>query len=102
MRLTRISVTAATDSPALLADVIWAAARPGDRLEHVTVRIRHDEKAIGIFIGGRGDPDPEIVVPELLRRACEMSPLLLTWNVTATRHIPIPGLLAGIPCEDDP
>ena len=85
MRLALVTAVTASRSAALLEDAIWAAARPEDGLEHVSVRFRQAGVAIGIFTTSGG---AEGTVRALLERVCEMSPLLDSWNVTEIRLHP--------------
>lgn len=85
MRLALVTAVTAGDSSALLVDAIWAAARPEDGLEHVSVKFRRTDVAIGIFTASDRD---ERTVRALLERVCEMSPILKSWNVTGIRRFP--------------
>lgn len=90
MRLTRITVrTVADDRAALIVDAIWAAARPEDRLEHVSVEVGSDAVAIGIFTGGDGPGTAEAAVRRLMERVCAMSTIVRSSNVGDVRDVPL-------------
>ena len=95
MRLALVSAATVSDSATQLVDAIWAAARPEHGLEHVSVKFRQADVAIGIFTASDRD---ERTVRALLERVCEMSPLLVSWKVTGIHHLP---LSAALP-DDSP
>jgi len=90
MRLTRITVrTVADDRAALVVDAIWAAARPEDRLEHVSVQAGSDTVVIGIFTRGEGPGTAEAAVCRLMERVCAMSAIVRFWSADDVRDVPL-------------
>jgi hypothetical protein len=95
VRLTRVTATAANGAAgvvheALLADALWAAAQPEDRLEHISLQFRPDDIVIGIFTRGDDASSAEMVVRGLMKRVCEISPAFRTWQMTDIRRLPTP------------
>lgn len=96
MRLTRILVRtpdgeATADRAALMVDAIWAAARPEDRVEHVSAEVGSNALAIGVFTRG-GDPEPVVVgVRRLMARVAGMSAVARHWTVVDARGVPLGG-----------
>ncbi|GIF13022.1 hypothetical protein [Actinoplanes teichomyceticus] len=76
----------------ILVDALWAATLPEDDVEHITVRIRPDHIAVGIWMKAVSGTDPATTADALVTRAVDMSPLLRNGSTTAARNIRIPHL----------
>jgi hypothetical protein len=100
MQLTCV-VLSAGDRPAgiadraTVADIIWAAARPSDAVEHVSVHCDLGSIALGIFTRTPEPADSRSSARALAGRACEMSPLLRDMTIVDTRGLPAAGPLPG-------
>jgi hypothetical protein len=94
MQLTCV-VLSPGDEPAELADtstlvdIIWAAARPDDAVEHVSVQYECGSIALGIFTRTPERADFRNSARALAGRACEMSPLLRDMTVVDARGLPL-------------
>jgi hypothetical protein len=82
VQLTLISITTETEptarvTEAVIIDVLWAAVRPEDAVEHISVRLECRHITIGLFRSGDGRV-PDITGDALISRAREMSPIFGT------------------------
>ncbi len=73
----------APTSVASIVDILWAAALPSDRIEHIVVRVDPSFLHIGVF--SLADPFARArrAVDDLIRRALHMSPELRPWASSA-------------------
>ncbi|MEU8659243.1 hypothetical protein [Actinoplanes philippinensis] len=81
MRLAMVSIVPNGDlalpvNEATVLDTIWAAVRPEDAVEHVSVRVLQREIVVGVFAAVVDAERLRTVALGLVTRACEMSPLL--------------------------
>jgi hypothetical protein len=76
---------------ATVVDIIWAAARPDDAVEHVSVQCDFGSIALGIFTRAPEPADFRSSARALAGRACEMSPLLRDMTIVDTHDLPIAG-----------
>jgi hypothetical protein len=92
VQLTLIEIVA-EKNPALsisesaLVDVIWAAARPADAIEHISVRSDEWTIFVGLFTGSDAAAAPDRVADGLMERVREMSPLLRSWTVAGAQNV---------------
>jgi len=85
--LTLIQVTGERGSvmpgtASMVTDVIWAAARAEDAVEHISTRLGCSSLTIGVFTHGQGDHRDGVTALALFDRARGMSPLLRGWSGT--------------------
>jgi hypothetical protein len=87
-------------SPDTVLDILWAAALPGDRLEHIRARPgpRAPDLDLVLFHRSRPTTEPEPATTahtslQLCRRAIQSSPTLSGWN---------PAVLLTPPAQDTP
>lgn len=75
--------------PELAADILWAAALPGDRLEHIRARAGPHAPDIdlvlfhrAVSVTGQEGEAPQDTSLRLCRRAIARSPALAGWSAT--------------------
>ncbi|GAA0472135.1 hypothetical protein ACFQ2B_02365 [Streptomyces stramineus] len=91
MRLTVITLAPTGTSGRHLLDgaqvaaVLWVAATPEDRLEHISTRSAPGRLHLGIFTTARSEAAAEAAALGICRRALAMSPILRDWSVRAVR-----------------
>ncbi|NUP46659.1 MAG: hypothetical protein HOW97_05010 [Catenulispora sp.] len=100
LRLARTAATAAAPplNPEIVVDVLWAVAKPGDRLEHVRARSgpAPDVVDLAMFHAGSGPVPARDLALRLSRRALATAPLLSGWVVAPLATGPEKQLL---PCR---
>jgi hypothetical protein len=89
VRITMIAAAGTTCRPAPLTDAVWLAVRPGDGVEHVSVRCESGRTAIGLFLR-RGSGSA--LLSALVERISG-SPLLRGWEIESIRGASISELL---------
>ncbi|MFH8385945.1 hypothetical protein ACH4E7_34345 [Kitasatospora sp. NPDC018058] len=87
MELTLIALTAA-DPVAVrppdrrhIIDLLWAAAAPGERLEHVSVQARPHDIRLGMFTVATPGLTARAAALAICRRALAISPPLSGWRI---------------------
>lgn len=85
VRLMRGSAAVAAPAPETVVDVLWAVAKPDDRLEHVRARSgpRPDTVDLAMFHGGAGPVPSRDLALRLSRRALATAPALSGWVAAA-------------------
>jgi len=88
MRLTLFTLTSPGHphsrlSAPVIVDVLWAAAAPGDRIEHISARSAPRHIDIGIYTRRTPEQDPDPPAAEgVVRRALASAPLLRGWTLS--------------------
>ncbi|MFI9362325.1 hypothetical protein ACIG5E_14920 [Kitasatospora sp. NPDC053057] len=87
MELTHIALTPA-DPVAVrppdrrqIIDLLWAAAAPGERLEHVSVQVRPHGIRLGMFTVATPGLTARAAALAICRRALAISPPLSGWRI---------------------
>jgi hypothetical protein len=87
MQLSRVTLIAPEQArppavrPALVVDLVWAAAGPADRVEHVAALGGPGLVEIGIFAQAESPEEAQLSACLLVRRVLHMAPLLGGWRV---------------------
>jgi hypothetical protein len=68
-----------------VVDILWAVARPPDRIEHIVARLHPPHLHIGIYTIGTGPAEAYRRGLGLIRRAIESSPMLCAYRVALPR-----------------
>jgi hypothetical protein len=84
---------AAAITESILVDLIWAAALPGDSIEHVSVRLIPRRMVVGVFAKAVSEAQLCTVARALVTRACEQSKLLRGGTVHDPADVSIRGLI---------
>jgi hypothetical protein len=98
MRMVLIVIATSKDSAlqvndAAVTDALWAAALPQYSIEHISVKVRPREIAVGVFATTMDDALLRRIARDMVKRACAMSPLLREATVHASTTIPIPEII---------
>jgi hypothetical protein len=94
MQLSRVTLVApgqaasAAVTPALVIDLIWAAADPTDQVEHVAAQGAPGLVEVGIFAQAESPETARRRACLLAKRARDMSPLLGDWRVDCRDGFP--------------
>jgi hypothetical protein len=92
-------------NPEVALDILWAAATPDDRLEHIRARYGPTPDTIDLALFHRADPSSATAAAlRVCGRAILRSPALAAWTATVIPHQPDDSAyhLSGECGPDDP
>lgn len=75
---------------AAVTDIVWASARPADRLEHVHAQSRPGRIELTFFHRTREPAEAVSTAGEICLRVLKTSPPLAHWRITAAPGLPDP------------
>lgn len=83
----------------VVADIVWAAAKPDDGLEHVHAKVASGRIELTFFHCSSSLTAAISAAGEICRRTLDSSPALARWRISATSESPhaLPGSGAVLP-----